>query len=207
MRAIFVGRSVDSAITQTPASGPLGLVTVPPTSSASMATPDGLCCASSCVSDIDIASTSAKTDAIPTLESIDSFMMASRLSCYMYGSSHYGTPGPTRRRGAVGLPMRAAWSQFTVPTTATRVNPLRSGHGRPDRAELRISTVIDRQPARGGEDLTGDASRATGSWGTAGAALTDQQKAPTSAPAGARFAAPATAQTGMCRGHSKGFDV
>src|SRR5262245_50922334 len=36
MRAIFVGRSVVSAITQTPASGPFVLVTTPPISSLSM---------------------------------------------------------------------------------------------------------------------------------------------------------------------------
>src|SRR5215468_5414990 len=38
MRANFVGRSVVSAMTQTPASGPFGPVTTPPMSSASMAT-------------------------------------------------------------------------------------------------------------------------------------------------------------------------
>src|SRR5687768_4818178 len=38
MRTNFVGRSVVSAITQTPASGPLGPVTTPPMSSASMRT-------------------------------------------------------------------------------------------------------------------------------------------------------------------------
>src|SRR5436190_498950 len=38
MRANFVGRSVVSATTQTPASGPLPLLTTPPMSSASIAT-------------------------------------------------------------------------------------------------------------------------------------------------------------------------
>src|SRR5262245_52012752 len=49
MRANFVGVSVVSAITHTPASGPFELVTTPPMSSGSMATlaAAGLCCACS----------------------------------------------------------------------------------------------------------------------------------------------------------------
>src|SRR6516162_375888 len=48
MRAKRVGRSLVSAITQTPASGPFGPVTTPPISVAPILTPGGACWADSC---------------------------------------------------------------------------------------------------------------------------------------------------------------
>src|SRR5262249_2775250 len=60
--AIFVGSSVVSAITQTPASGPFGLVTTPPRSLSPIAgAGSAFCCALSCVG---MAARSAATPAV-----------------------------------------------------------------------------------------------------------------------------------------------
>src|SRR5262249_43923628 len=73
----LVGRSVVSAITQTPASGPLALVTMPPRSLSPTVTPTGaLCCALTCV-DEDKSSAPSATAATLSNRLVPRFMVRS----------------------------------------------------------------------------------------------------------------------------------
>src|SRR5262245_25877428 len=87
MRANFVGSSLVSAMTQTPASGPFGLVTTPPISSASMGTGVAVrCCAPAHASDETISAIDAEIPA----RVLDGM---ARLSNYSSHAAHGVEPG------------------------------------------------------------------------------------------------------------------
>src|SRR5207248_11796804 len=117
MRVNGVGRSVVVAITQTPASGPPGPVTTPPTSSLSIATEPLRGCARATVRNVEpAASAAASTPAHRNLADFIFQLLSGTDSCQALGSrlSALGSPLSALRFRLSALRFRLSWPAFPI---------------------------------------------------------------------------------------------